>query len=606
METGHLYEHLPNLLVTLLIFGCILYPRFNHWPENEAGRLIGRPKDYIHRRRYYIYTAFYLSTFALFALALSSIEDLHLIIAPLVGESHFTTITTLSRVLGNSSFAFCLAVVSLALMVPFVDHVDQRWRKTLLTSARVPKESLELKNELLRSLPVSTFEEEQLVIARQMLKIPNTNNTEISTNQFIDDASSQSLVNLLLRTYYIADTTRYCKPSLLDTQNIDDIENRLKEIAAVSHFFNQLEASTLQNYKNEIEEKMNTLLEILAKNCVRIFPDATTRHRMLSSYGFDLRYFENHSIDFIKPAVVCIMGITIATVLTVLLYLGFSDVIGLQSSRPQASDFVWLTNERLFRWSLGGSVSFIVSVAFGVFFNEIMKTQDGDRDPLTYLLAFAFSVLGSCIFFTLSNESFRPPFIWLSISFGLLSQVAIEARDKDLITKQEVHRHALRLALYYAVASAILQVMIRIAFSNYHLPALQEGATLFGFGLIRGGLVAFIVAYVLLETERRQISHTQRQFPRITFRKLVNSAINGKPASLIVRNISENGALIILTQSAKATEGDTVDLNLDFTTVSGRIIWVKNKRAGIHFSADKIDYGALRSFISNRMQIAAY
>lgn len=596
-----------SVLISLCIFVFMLYPRFNSWPDEDNDRLIGKPSDYINRRRYVIYTLFYLATFALFAVVIGNFKELEPAVTALTKsiDEDSVWITLLSELFGERSFVYCLALVTFSLILPAIDKIDQRWRSVLLTHARIPGETLDLKNKLLKSLPLSKFNKVQLekamstvVMLRSGVPIPEESEGGLNDR-------SVAITHLLVKVFYIINLTRTFDPNALDQKNIEDIEDRLKEIAAVSQFIEEQDTTSSIGYKNKIESKIHTLLEILARNSVKMIPNETYRYTVLSGYGFNLDYSESHRIDLIRSSFLCILWIGFTTTLSVLLFLQLFDVLDIKMNPSAiAGESQWLTQDRLFHWSFGGAVSYSIAFVLGVFFYEVAKKNREGRDLSTYVLAFGFAALGSCIFYNLANETFRWPFVWLAISFGLLSLVAVESRGRDLVCEQDVLKQALALGCYYALASGVLQVLIRSAFAHYTLLSPTETLAFFLFGTFRGGLIAFLISYTLLEAEMEQICRSKRRCPRLHYRKLIDSVIEGKNVELVLRDISEQGALVKMTQGLVPNKGDTIDLSLGFMHIKGQIIWVKKKLARVRFNVNDPNLDSLRSFINSRMKEA--
>ncbi len=171
-----------------------------------------------------------------------------------------------------------------------------------------------------------------------------------------------------------------------------------------------------------------------------------------------------------------------------------------------------------------------------------------------------------------------------------------------MISRREVLLQAAQIGGYYAIASGILQILIRVAFADYRLPSPVDGLAVFAFGFARGGAVAFLVAYTLLDAERAQIRKSKRHCPRIRYRKMVDSVVNGKTTELVVRDLSEQGAMVRLNPEVHPNEGDAVDLSFGFTDIQGQVIWVNKRRARIRFNADDPNLGNLRAFINTRMK----
>lgn len=411
-----------------------------------------------------------------------------------------------------------------------------------------------------------------------------------------------ALENMLLCSYYILDLNRSFDPDVLDQKNIEEIENRLNEISSVSHIITVKDTLTFQKYKEEIQLKINILVEILAKNCVRIIPNEVHRYTILSRHGFDLNYTESHNIDFVKPSIFCFIGIIFATLFSIIVSLLLMDYLDIKLASSPDKVMQWFSYDRIYRWTLGASISYIIATAFGVFFNEVCRKNNPYKRLSTYLFTFIFSALGSCIFFSLAERTFQLPHVMLAISYGMLSIVAIECRDRDLISSKEVLFKSISMGLFYGVAAGILQNLIRFSFSDYNILTTNELVAFFVLGFLRSTIVAFLVAYVLLDAEREQIFKSKRRHPRIGYRKVIDSLLNGKKMVLVVKDISERGALVKMTEQECANEGDFVYLVLGFADIKGEVIWSKNRMARIRFNESDPNISVLRSFIGTKMK----
>lgn len=595
-----------EILSIVIIFCFILYPRFNKWPEKELGRLVGSPRDYINNKRYAFFSCLYLGTYALFAFALSNFENLHLISAMVGGDKNNSgLLSSMGQVFGEKSFVFALILVVLALMIPVIDQVDQRWRKTLLTTARIPRESQDLTSELVRCLPLSKFSDSQLAKAR--VKFQRLATLAHYTDQTVIDEDRCVLAKPLLVALYLLELNQSYRPSPIDRENLNEIEDRIKEITAVCAHLDSNEPQVINEYFSELESKTHTLLELLAKNSVRLLPDEVHRYATLSRQGFALDFNDNDKMDFVRPALVCMLWIGFSSLLMLMLSMQILDLMSIRPPMNRATgepSQYWLEIPRLISWSMGSAVSYIFAVAFGVFFNEISSVRSIRRDYTTYFLAFVFATLGSSIYFTITKTAFLPGHLWLAISFGLLSTVAIESRNLDLVRHADVVRRALYLSLYYALLSGLLHIIIHLSF----LPKLEFNPVnmlcFFILGFMRGAVVSFFVAYVLLDTERRHINKSKRKYPRITFRKVVDGKLANQRAEIAIKDLSEQGALIKVLSQKKPTRGEPVFLNLGFTRVEGSIVWVSHQSAGVKFVDNNLLLEPIAQFIGSKMREA--
>ena len=220
------------------------------------------------------------------------------------------------------------------------------------------------------------------------------------------------------------------------------------------------------------------------------------------------------------------------------------------------------------------------------------------------------------VFFALSREQFKPPFVLLAINFGLLAIVVIRSRGRGLMSQRAVKKKATQIALQYALISAVLQVMIRITFyvfnrENWTLMGLLDELSLplfFLFGFVRGGAIAFLVAYVFMDCERVYLQTARRKYPRIRVGNAVHCEIAGQPADVVVLDLSEKGAMLRLNTQLNAETGvqagDKVSLLFSFGRMEGQIMTVKSHQARVCFDSKRSAAEGIQHYIDEEMGLA--
>lgn len=593
---------LQNSLLCAVIFLFMLYPRFKKWPEKELGRLAGEPRDYINRQRYYLFAAFYLATFVLFAIAVRSISNIEDFVKNLpIDQGLKELIEKLSRIPGDHTFAQGLVIVALALMIPQVESIEQRWRAMLFQMARVPKEAQDLKGDLLERLSSCKAADRLSAKMRDSLA---------GILALLRSAAAGEPRDLALRiaakiidAAYLIDLNRALDPTPLETNTLNDVDKRLIEMGAVlKGAATHRDESIIAPYGKEIDDITDTLAEVLARSVVRECPDEQRRHAMLARWGFDLPFTDRGGFDIVRAVVLCGIAVPCATFLTIWLSFTAFDALGVRTTNIST----WLTSDKLMKWTLGGALSYLAATCCGVFFNEVTR-RESSRIPV-YLQAFMLATLSSgCIFFMITGLPVHhlSPYIMLSISFGMMSVVAVVARNHDVVDSSDVLGTAVRISLAFGVIAALAQVAVLAAFNGWDQvvnPPLN-GLGFFVYGLVRGGFVAFIVAFALLEGARLQSmkSVSRRRHPRLPLRETFGATLAGQPVHLLVKDLSLGGAKLRLPQQARVAIGDDLRLQFDFGELAARVLWLGHRNARVSFDASASELSKLEEFIRSRM-----
>ncbi|GAA3955283.1 PilZ domain-containing protein [Allohahella marinimesophila] len=587
-----------HILASAVILFLVILPRFNRWPGNESERFSGKPSEYISRGKYFLYSSIYLSTFVLFAFALSQLENAEAISASITQTipSQFTDI------LGNSSFTAFLIMLTALLAVPRINEVDERWRSTLFSLARLPRDALELKVRLSASLWKINLDGQRM---QAIIDRFTGDSDGIFWQTVVDgqgDQQTSPLGKALLKSLYLAAINHLLHPTTPDIEDLTRIEKRLAELATIlPRVSTDTSRTQLHEYQMELDNLTDDLTEILAKNAVRHYPDGNRRHSMLLQYGLVIEYLDHKEPDY-QPFILAIAGMLAACVVVITLGLLAFDEAGVSPpGRPGAAS--WFELERITGWSLGGWTSYVIAALFGIFFNEVISRKLGPGNWIAYLLAFLFGTLGAGIFFTLARENFSPPFVWLSISFGLFSAVTIASCNRHYETSREVIVKAVQISIAYGLITGLLQLLTHLSFRGMETTGINVAAFLL-FGFFRGFAVAFLLSYLFLEHERHRVVEPQRKNPRLRFRRKIEGVIGGSKTALYIRDLSEKGTLAKVPSEAAIREGDDVRLQFGFTDLRGRILSVKNHLARIRFNDEDQNLHQLRTYIHERLKEA--
>lgn len=603
MEQAVLWDYLLCAGVLCLV----IFPRFNRWPASEQGQFQGQPRDYIHDRVFFSYAAAYLLTFVLLTFSISRFAELKKMIINMLssnseGVDSSGVLSVLHTLFGPESFILYLAVIIVFLQIPYVSAIDERWRTALLTAARVPRVALGLKLQIVDCIQSGRVNNENIKLIVQQLSERGFSDFWSSLMASKDRSnimisSGQTLVHAL----YLLRLNKQFEFQYPGANDLYRIETRLNEIAAVLPAQNRESGLVaLQEYGRELEDHVAMLSEILAKYCVKSFPAGKARNSALAQYGFDIDFVDHKEVNLLLPTVLTVGGILASCVLINMLFMLLFDLSGVTAPR----DGNWFTMSRIFYWSLGAWFSYAVVVCVGLFFNEALKGPLGERNIATYVLAFTFGTLGSCVFFVLSKETFKPQYLWLAINFGILSLAVIRSRGRYFTCQEDVQRKALQLGVQYAVVSGALQVLIHLSFRGLDT-TVTNLLMFYLFGACRGFVIAFLVSYILMDCERLQQEGSRRRFPRITFRKSISGEIAGQAVEVYVKNISEGGAMLRFRRPAPVRSGDPVSLRFGFGRMQGRVVSVQNHVVRVCFDRDDSAVEGIHRYISEEMGLAA-
>jgi len=591
------------------VLALVIWPRFNRWPASEQGQFQGQPRDYIHDRVFIGYASVYLLTFVLLAFSVSRFEELRKMVTQWLssGAGSLDSAGILDRLhalFGPQSFILYLAIIVVLLQIPYVSRIDERWRSVLLTAARVPRAALGLKLQIVDAIQNGGLGSDFTKSVVQSLSDKGFSEFWCAVGKGGKGGvgSDQTLAagQMLVYAMYLLRLNKQFEFQYPGANDLYRIETRLNEIAAVLPAQNQeTDMLAVQGYSRELESSVTMLAEILAKNYVKSYPDSVARQSTLAQFGFNLEFVDQKEFRILLPTVLVVGGLLVSCVLIIMLFMLLFDVVGV--SAPRGGQ--WFTVDRIFFWSLGGWVSYAVAACLGLFFNEALKGPLGERNLATYVLGFAFATLGSCVFFLLSREQFKPQYLWLAINFGVLALAVIRSRGRYFTSQEGVQRKAIQIGGQYALISGVLQMLIHISFRGPDTTVLNL-VMFFLFGACRGFAVAFLVSYILMDFERIQQQGSRRRFPRVSFRQSIKGEIANRPVEVFVRDISEQGAMLQFRRAMGVKLGDPVSLQFEFGRMQGRVISTQNHFIRVCFDMDNSAADEIHRYISDEMGLA--
>lgn len=563
---------ITSLIAIALVYVLVFLPRFNQWPGDYAGSFSGPPAAYINSLTFLFFSAAYLSTFIFLGFALSQIPNFHQFYSPVLPQAmqdfDFEAL--------DNQFALALILLVTSLSIPVVDRTDGHWRSFLLNLARIPREAMTLKTEILDCI---NGIDHTRAYTHHLANNPRAAQQSAFWARCLEDpeAPAHELATRTVSGLYLIDQIRELSPRAQDLEDLAMLEKRLREIATllptlVGHS-DELSAAP---YQDELDRELSRLTEIFSCYAVKKYPSPTKRHMALNEAGFPVRKPRTGISGLVLPVLLTGAGLLACCAVVTMLGLALFDATGLPGPPT------WFEVERIYRWTLGAWLSFVMAFAFAIFFNEILEPSLGPRSMLAYLLAFVFATLGSCVFFLVSRQAFSPSYIWLAINFGLLSAVTIATLRREVSSHWQALMLATRLALLYGVASLGLQILVHLHFSDWASNTANI-VTVAAFGFFRGAVIGFFVAYVFVEFARAQQQSDRRHSRRFPIGKKMKLALHGEQIPIYLKDLSDEGALM-KTYNQSVNVGDDVALNLGRRSPRrGRVRWRHGDLAGICF-----------------------
>lgn len=603
-------------LVALLAF---IKPRFDQWPTStDTVQPAGKPRDYIHWARYVTFVGLYLGSFMLLVMVVRMIPMATQVITgsnnPLAGQ--------VSELLGEHSMIAALVIALAALANKQVAAVDERWRACLLNLARIPHETVTLRDRIRQHLPQLAMSGDawESILSRLAENSPQFDWPALPTLPADDPRAQAGLP--LLRALYVVQCIRTFELSTLDNQTVSSLELRLEEITAMLPTrWADNDKSTLNDYRTTVKAIVQSLTEILARLCVQYSADAERRNKRLQKFGFEQDFTDCIGMNILTPTSLCLLIISVVSLLTLMAALHAFDLLGIPTpefrqalAAGQAGDTAglqWFNLQRIVAWGSGAALSYSIAIAIGVVLGASVRRQAQTMSLPGCVLAVAVATLGSCVYFFFhgqgnSTGTVRPHLIWLALAFGLMAMVVIRSLLEDVENAEHVQQRARTLALQYGLACAVLYALLYVSaninggrgITPTHLAAFVS------FGFLRGGLLAWLVSLVIMDYVHRHINGARRRFPRFSLRQKLQGSHKGAARAFFIRDISEQGALMQMPAEYSVNPGDAVSLQFDNDTIDGTVVWNRKNLAGVKFNVEQRQLSVWQTFIRQRLTLA--
>ena len=563
-----------NLVAIVLVYWLVFLPRFNKWPKGYAATIKGHPFGYIDDMTFVLFSLAYLSTYLLFAFAFSQIPNFTSLI-PVLGQ---TTVGGLDLSALNSNFTVALVALTAAINIPVIDRTDSRWRSYLLNIARIPREAIVLKTSVLDSLDGL---DHHRAYRDYLAGAPVDQDDEAFWRQCIDESRSGLHTPAIhtLSGLHLAHRILELDPKHQDIEYLVEARKRLKEIATILPTLTRPESDlTPESYNEELAGELTALAELYACYVVKKYRHTEERYHQVRNDGFPIARQPPKETNPFVPIV--LGGVVLFACCALLSLAGLHFYDAMQVPRE---DLPWYTRERFYQWTIGSWVSFVMAFGFGIFFNKVLETYYGKDSAISYLLALVFATLGACFFFILARDEFRPHFLWLTVNFGLLSVVTIASLNCRVDDKRASVRKALRYGLYYGLVSMVFSTLLQLHAAGFHYQTSNSVAAA-TFGLLRGYVIGFFVAYLFIEFNRVQTVADSRVIERLQAGKKVTVGWHGTRVPGYLENLSQDGAQLKI-DSSPVSVGDELGLELaDGLSRKGLVRWTRGNLAGIRFT----------------------
>ncbi|MDX5298687.1 MAG: hypothetical protein LPK85_07025, partial [Gammaproteobacteria bacterium] len=542
MEVALLIDLGLSAFILLFIVGS----RFNTWPSVNPRTCAGLPRDYINPLRYSVFFAGYIATFVLFILVL---RNLGVVISASAVENELDPLLQhVETALGRHSFTYMALILTTALNMPRVNTWDEIWRNKLQQWARIPKAVEDARTVLMEKDDAFRPDLARLFTISQSLEHQvHFEHWERVFQQLHDERKRMTLNWRYVKALYLLGVV---KDIGLDKFNVDDIrhvERRLKDMGRLIPALGS-DAEAIHDAERELERITADFYEGICKFIIRKYPSKAQQYTALRRFGLHISFDDVPEIRLFEAGIFCVFGLALVSAVTVCGFLVARDQLGI----PRGDGGSWFTWERLIRWTLGGTLSYVIAIAVGIFLEKISQAKQATPGLWLYAIAVFIGTLGSFTYFEVIRDiSFQqaPPqaslgFLALALSFGVTATLAIRSLSNVGVTDhRDVLASTLRHATALALVTALLQLVVTVSLAGgiASRPALMVSVL---FGLLKGFGVGFVVSYAIQESIRRQLNSALRSHPRKRHVSRLRAWANGRQIEVITRNISRTGLLI--------------------------------------------------------------
>lgn len=556
------------------------------------------PKSYISDQRYSLFGSIYVTSYLLFAFAISQIPELGTLLESALPSKNDPDSQKSKQIIEDFSLTASIILLEGGIkMVPHLQALDEKWRGHLLALARIPKDVLNLKFSVFTALDHGLPNKKHLqsVLDRLNMRHPHAHWRDFDFMNSGLDAQSE-LRLLLLKNAYLAQANRAFDLSLSDQQDLIKTEELINTtVAALPQLDLEKNPGDFYQSKLELTNNLKMLTETLARNAVKTHSDRASQIVRIKQLGLDLEYVDQKDLKghLFKPAVTIILGILAINLIIVCFGFWIFDLF---SMKPPGDNKEWFTASLAVSWIIGAWISLMVAIFFGLFFRETMNSSSGDNSLMGYFLAFSFAFLGSSLYFLVSkagdSDKLTSTHFWLAIIFASMAIVTMYSFTKDVFDKREAHKNAASISLVYAVIVAILHLIIvttsiqnnrntenappkNVSMNTQNNAAntssnnitntldnhaesssnknaentpiqkyLDEKLDVFArctLGFVRALLIAYLVTYIIMNFNMRKSFDGRRKYPRMFYHKLIICRYNEFQTPILVKNLSFGG-----------------------------------------------------------------
>lgn len=595
-----------DIAISAFILLLVIGSRFNRWPTGQSALFTGKPSDYIDAMRYRGYCLIYVFTYFILTLALYSSPEL-LTLIPISEEFK-------NAVLENNSYIVCSVIVIAALAQQKLSTYDEQWRQQLHQWARIPRAVEDIMQSISQSDNFMPPERYQQRIRQNLVRGEDGSLWGSPRNPYwleIIENIEEEKRHRTINWYYIKCATLFmivedvCKGLSLDDMRLK--ENRLMELGRVIQLSDHNDKEVLAQ-KEELDKLSVHFLVNICKYLVKKYPKKEEQYTSFKNLGFVINHHDYTEVS-IKDAVIwCLAVVLLVSGLSTFALIGVIDA---------TIPINFMTMDRILSWATGSFVAFGVAIFVGMLMKKL-PSRSGPPGTYTYLLTVFVATLASFIYFQivsdLSQRSNDLPYarLILAMSFSTLSITVIKALDTTSHDHREVLLASLVHGVYFAVAMAVLQPLISIAFSwedareadsvyNYVINNDWKFMMLSLIGFFKGLLVAWGISYSIQEIQRKQLLAALRQSPRVEDLLISRLKAGNGEYRINIRNLSTKGARIQCREQLSL--GDHIQLESPVIgKIEGVVRWTQSKLWGSQVAGIAFTTGSaqLNQYIRDR------
>jgi hypothetical protein len=576
-------DRMLDILISLVILFVVVGSRFNKWPAEQSKLFTGKPSDYIDDLRYRGFCLVYILTFFVITVVLYSFPEF-LKFFPGAEDQDITL-----------TYTMCSILVVSVLAQQKISAYDEQWRQKLHEWARIPLSVEEVSRGIILSDNFMPTKGYLLALQKDMQRADNSLQRWIAAINNIDEEKANHSIDW---SYLKCACLSLIARDICNGPSADDLKAkkvRIEELGRLIPFASPSEKE-FDLYKNELEDMSRYFVECLCKYLIKKYPRNDEQYSAFKNFGFVISQRDSTEVSVRDAIVWCVFGVILISVCSVVLLLTILDV---------RSSVDFLTPDRFFTWSIGGSVAFIIAIFVGLLVKK-MPSRRLRNGIYTYLITLLLATLASFIYFqvarSLSEQSANLPYarFLVAMSYSTLSIVVLKALCNTSNDRRDVIISSLFHGLNLGIVMAILQGLITIAFTWDRFQAPESMIDLFMredwkvmmiclVGFLKGFFVGAGISYVIQEIQRKQLLEALRQNPRVDQVLAMKLTKGEREFNINTRDISKNGAMIQCRE--KFASGEKVAMkspvlgNIEGVVKWSRSLFWGRQVAGIEFTS---------------------